>query len=160
MRDANRIDPLPDQIRDVWKQQPHMRFGQIMAVMACLENPCPELLHLEDDQLAHRIADYRASIEGGQFKLRYVRRRWDESRGDQNDNWGPSWWYFEIDVLNNVLRQIEDYDNGPTNGYDSKHEVDEMGGLSNQPLDNVTQDYEEISADLFDTIWSHCSNRT
>ncbi len=159
MRDPSRIDPLLEQIRDIWKQQPDMRLGQLMVVMARPAVPCPDLFHLEDDQLAHRVADYHTAIEDRQFKLRYVKRRWDESRGDKHDEWGSSWWYFELDAINNVLRQIEDYDNGPTNGYDTKRSSDEMGGLSETPLENVSEEYDAITAELFNTLWGNCSNR-
>lgn len=159
MRDPNRIDPLLEQIRDVWIQQPDMRLGQLLVVLAQPESPCPELFHLEDNQLARRLAAYRDTIEQGSLKLRYVKQRWDDSRGDEYDQWGQSWWCFEIDSLGYVLRQIEDYDNGPTNGYDRKHDEDQMGGLTDQPLDNVMEDYKEVSAGTFNSLWNSCSNR-
>ena len=63
MRDPERIDLLLDQIRAVWKQQPDLRLGQLMVVLARPATPCPELFNLEDDQLAHRIAEYKDTIE-------------------------------------------------------------------------------------------------
>lgn len=159
MRDPKRIDPILNQIREVWKQQPDMRLGQLMVVLARPANPCSELFHLEDDQLAHRINDYASALDDGNYKLRYVKRRWTKSRGDGRE-WGPSWWHFEIDALNNVVRQIEVYDTGPTIGYDSKHDEDEHGGLSNVPLERVNDEYEPITADTFNHLRSRCSNRT
>jgi hypothetical protein len=29
-------------------------------------------------------------------KTRYYKRRWDEVRGDEHNDWGPSTWYFEV----------------------------------------------------------------
>lgn len=158
MRDPNRIDPILNQLREVWKQQPDMRLGQLLVVVARPANPCPDLFHLEDDQLAHRINDYASALDNGKYKLRYVRRRLDESRGDGRE-WGPSWWHFEIDGRNNVIRQIEVYDNGPAIGYDSKRDEDELGRLSTVPLERVAEDYEPISAGTFNRLWSRCSNR-
>lgn len=42
----------------------------------------------------------------------YVKRHWNEPRGDEHDAWGTSWWYFEVDDEGRVLRQIEQYDSG------------------------------------------------
>ena len=159
MRDPNRIDLILNQLRDAWKQQPDMRLGQLLVVMARPTNPCPELFHLEDDQLAHRLNDYASALANGNHKLRYVKRRWDGSRGDGRD-WGSSWWHFEIDALNNVIRQVEIYDNGPTIGYDAKRDEDELGGLSKVPLENVVEEYEPIPMGTFNQLWSQCSNRS
>jgi len=71
-------------------------------------------------------ATYDRSVD----ERRYFRRCWDESRGDEWDNWGPSWWLFETDELGQVLRQLEIYDRGPRLRYDPTHPHDQYGGLA------------------------------
>ena len=158
MRDPNRIDPILNQLRDVWKHQPDMRLGQLMVVLAGPQDQHPDLFELPDHYLIRRLAAYRDAIEQGNLQQRYVKQRWDDSRGDEYDDWGPSWWYFEIDALGYVLRQIEDYDDGPINGYDKKHDEDRFGGLTDQPLDNVLKEYEQIPEETFSTLWRARTN--
>lgn len=38
---------------------------------------------------------------------RYYKRRWEESRGDDHDDWGRSTWYFEVADDGYPVRQIE-----------------------------------------------------
>ncbi len=158
MRNPIQIDSILDELRSVWKENPGMRLGQLMLALVKPSSPCPELFHLPDDQLAHRIQDYKEEMNQEKFKLRYVKRRWEESRGDGRE-WGASWWYFEIDAANNVIRQIELYDNGPSLGYDSNHQTDSDGGLSNTPLEDVLERFQATTADVFNELWSNCSNR-
>ena len=65
----------------------------------------------------------------------YFKRYWNELRGDEHDDWGCSWWYFETNDDGDVLRQIEVYDSGPALKYSELHVEDEYGGLSEKPLD-------------------------
>ena len=65
--------------------------------------------------------------------------------------------YFEIDADNWVTRQIEEYDDGPTLGYDSNLDNDEFGGLSTTQLDELEK-YIPYSVDEFNTLWSRRSN--
>ena len=85
--------------------------------------------------------------------LRYVKRRWDENRGDEHDDFGHSWWYFEIDPGYNVIRQIEQYDNGLIVGYDSQLLEDELGGLSTEPLETSLDGFEFTNAIEFNNLW-------
>ena len=48
---------------------------------------------------------------------RYFKRPWTESRGDQFDKWGYANYFFEVDANGYAIRQIEDYDKGPTLRY-------------------------------------------
>ncbi|TYC19040.1 hypothetical protein FXF52_38795 [Micromonospora sp. MP36] len=45
---------------------------------------------------------------------RFYRRRWNETRGDELDDWGRSLWYFEVDDDGWPVRQI-DADGRPHN---------------------------------------------
>jgi hypothetical protein len=60
---------------------------------------------------------------------RFYRRRWEESRGDEFDAWGHSFWYFEVDNDGWPVRQVEVYDTGPVLRYGPGHEEDQYGGL-------------------------------
>src|SRR5688572_29661958 len=111
MRDPERIERILAQIRMIWQTYPDCRLGQLIANLVRPQEPCPEIYNIEDDELEHRIDRYRRTFVVP-TSLRYFKRYW-ENRGDENDDWGHSWWYFEIDPANCVHRQIEKYDNGP-----------------------------------------------
>lgn len=64
----------------------------------------------------------------------YVKRHWNETRGDQYDAWGTSWWYFEVGTDGWVTRQIEQYNSGMQLRYGPEHEDDEFGGLAQAAL--------------------------
>lgn len=83
----------------------------------------------------------------------YVKRHWNELRGDEHDAWGTSWWYFEVDDNGWALRQIEQYDSGVRLCYSEQRIDDEFGGLSEKPLDLSEQEYITISSQDFDAIW-------
>ena len=83
----------------------------------------------------------------------YVKRHWDETRGDRYEAWGTSWWYFEVDGVGWVTRQIEQYDSGPLRCYSAAHERDEFGGISEKPLDLSEPGYIAISHQEFESIW-------
>ncbi|CAN5772665.1 hypothetical protein BH11MYX4_BH11MYX4_64860 [soil metagenome] len=88
------------------------------------------------------------------MSLRYYRRPWNESRGDQFDSWGRSVWYFEIDGEGYPARQIELYEHGPVLKYDSDHKEDEHGGLGDQPIDRDDFASFEIKPEEFEAAWS------
>ncbi|WP_432380615.1 hypothetical protein [Duganella sp. P38] len=83
----------------------------------------------------------------------YVKRYWNEPRGDEHDAWGVSWWYFEVDDNSGVLRQIEQYDSGMLLCYGKQHVQDEYGGLSDKPIDLSEAGYTTISSQEFEAIW-------
>lgn len=83
----------------------------------------------------------------------YVKRNWNEPRGDEHDAWGTSCWYFEVDDKGWVLRQIEQYDSGVRLCYGEQHVEDEFGGLSEKPLDLLEPEYNAISSQDFEAIW-------
>jgi hypothetical protein len=87
---------------------------------------------------------------------RYFRRRWDESRADEWDHWGPSWWLFETDEAGRVLRQLEIYDRGPRLRYDPAHPHDQYGELANVNSLWEAEDWTpwRIELEAFEAEWS------
>lgn len=83
----------------------------------------------------------------------YVKRRWNESRGDEFDSWGKSWWYFEVEIDGAVVRQIEQYDAGIVLKYGPTHSEDNYGFLSYQPLDMTEPEWESVEQAEFQRIW-------
>jgi len=67
--------------------------------------------------------------------MKYYRAEWNETRGDEYDNWGTSIWFLELDNENFPLRQIEVYQNGKRLKYDKVNFQDKFGMLGDQPLD-------------------------
>ena len=86
---------------------------------------------------------------------RYFKRRWDEPRGDDHDLWGHSTWFFEVGSGGLIVRQVENYDNGPVLRYGPDHEEDEYGGIGPDPLE-ATEDWSgwAISATEFEAAWT------
>lgn len=86
---------------------------------------------------------------------RFFRRRWDESRGDQFDNWGGAMYYFEVDDVGLSIRQVEMYDAGPVLRYGPAHEEDEFGQLGATQLDEL-EDWTTwaITPEDFEVAWS------
>lgn len=83
----------------------------------------------------------------------YVKRHWNETRGDQFDGWGTSWWYFETADDGGVIRQVENYESGVFLYYDAKRDVDSCGGLVLVPLDLSNPHYLYILKHQFEAIW-------
>lgn len=83
----------------------------------------------------------------------YLKRHWNELRGDAHHAWGTSWWYFEVDDKSWVLRQIEQYESGMRLRYDKHYTEDEFGGLAEKPLDLSLPGYSTISSQDFETMW-------
>jgi hypothetical protein len=87
--------------------------------------------------------------------MEYFCFHWEESRGDQHDDWGTSWWYFEVADDGYVERQIEQYANGTCLAYDRGHLEDRFGGLAEK---RVGRDdwpaLRESSAEAFEAVWS------
>lgn len=86
--------------------------------------------------------------------MRYFKRRWEESRGDQYDEWGPSTWYFEVGSDGYAVRQVEQYDDGTVLKYDDDHANDELGGLADQPLDVAEFTPFEVDRAAFENAWA------
>jgi hypothetical protein len=85
--------------------------------------------------------------------VRYYRRPWNETRGDEHDSWGRSVWFFEIDNEGFPSRQIERYESGPVLKYDATHREDQYGMLGDQRIDRDEFAPYEISAEEFSAAW-------
>jgi hypothetical protein len=86
--------------------------------------------------------------------MNYFKQHWDESRGDQYDNWGTSIWYFEVGTDRWITRQIEIYSNGNVLQYDKEHIGDQYGGLGDQALDEkCISSLLKIDQNEFEEIW-------
>jgi hypothetical protein len=90
--------------------------------------------------------------------LRHVKRHWNETRGDQQDAWGSSWWYFEVGDDGGVFRQVEQYESGDILHYSIDHDEDSYGGLAQVPLDLSESEYLHIPKEEFDEIWKNALN--
>jgi hypothetical protein len=87
--------------------------------------------------------------------IRWFRRRWEESRGDEFDCWGSATYYFEVDADGLPIRQVEQYDNGPTLRYGPDHLEDQYGGLSTSRLEEI-EDWTRyaVTSETFEESWS------
>jgi hypothetical protein len=84
---------------------------------------------------------------------RYYSRRWEESRGDAYDSWGPAVYYFEVSDDWATLRQVEVYDDGHVLRYGPENRGDEHGFLSENPGDPDEFVPFEIDGRSFEDIW-------
>jgi len=87
--------------------------------------------------------------------LKHVKRHWNETRGDQHDAWGTSWWYFEIADDGRVIRQVEQYDSGVLLHYGAEHDEDTYGSLAQEPLDLSESEYLYIPEQEFEQVWKN-----
>ncbi len=104
-----------------------------------------------------RWATAARSGQSGPVALHYIRRRWDESRGDSYDAWGPATYWFEVDDGLVPLRQIETYDGGQRLLYDQLHIEDDYGSLATVSLegwDGGDPWAFEVTRAEFDAEWS------
>lgn len=85
--------------------------------------------------------------------MKYYKKKWDETRGDEYDNWGTSIWYFEIDEKGYPNKQIEEYENGKILKYNSDNLEDEYGGLGGQAIDLEEFAEFEITKEEFYKVW-------
>ncbi|WP_444888657.1 hypothetical protein [Microbulbifer sp. JMSA008] len=86
--------------------------------------------------------------------MKYVKEYWDESRGDDFDHWGETWYYFEINESDNYAnRQICVYTIGNSLKYDRGDCIDdEYGFLCDQPIE-LNESTIEISQKEFEEVW-------
>ncbi len=86
--------------------------------------------------------------------MRYFKRHWNETRGDQYESWGKSVWFLETDKTGEVLRQIEIYKNGKVLKYDRQNIEDKFGGLADQKLDLNEFEQYSIEQEEFESKWT------
>ena len=85
--------------------------------------------------------------------MKYFKRSWEQSRGDEYDDWGTSVWFLEVHEGRWLNRQLQIYENGNVLSYDESHDLDEYGGLGDQEVDLVEFAEFEIDADQFEQQW-------
>ena len=86
--------------------------------------------------------------------MRYFKRHWNGSRGDEYDSWGVSDWWFETDNDGYVTRCIQRYQNGNVLLYTEFHKEDKYGMLPEGTIDLT--DFEDyiISKNEFEEIFN------
>ena len=84
----------------------------------------------------------------------YLKRKWNETRGDEYDHWGNSIWYFETNKRGTVLRQVEEYSIGIRLRYDTQYSTDLYGMLSDVELELSDSNFETITFTEFETKWT------
>ena len=62
MRDPERIEDVLAALRLAWQESPDLRLGQLVVIATRPSQPCPEVFHVEDDQLLRGLNAYRAQI--------------------------------------------------------------------------------------------------
>jgi len=86
--------------------------------------------------------------------MKYYKHPWNETRGDDHDDWGKSFWYFVVCCHSGITReQIEIYENGISLLYSEEVLMsDEYGGLSEVPFDLAELSSYEISKDEYESV--------
>ena len=85
----------------------------------------------------------------------YFRFHWLESRGDEHNDWGTSWWYLEVAENGRVERQIERYASGVELIYDRDQLEDQYGGLAEKTIDHEEwPELEPMVASDFNALWT------
>ncbi|MBL3655192.1 hypothetical protein [Fulvivirga sediminis] len=92
--------------------------------------------------------------------MKYFKRHWNESRGDEYDSWGTSYWWFETTDQGEVIRQMEFYDTGTVLKYHEHFREDEYGGLSEVSLDIEEFESFAISRSDFESQWNTSQHMT
>lgn len=79
--------------------------------------------------------------------MAFYRRRWNESRGDSHDDWGPATYYVWVHD-GRVEQQVEVYDAGVMLAYDRYHTEDEFGCMTSE-LDPSEWSAFEVDIDTY-----------
>ena len=86
--------------------------------------------------------------------MKYYKRNWEETRGDEFDNWEKSIWYFETENFGLPTKQVEVYGNGKILKYDQTKLEDEFGKLGDQEIDLDEFSKFEITELEFKKVWN------
>lgn len=62
MRDPERIEDVLASLRAAWQESPDLRLGQLVVIATRPSQPCPEVFHVEDDQLLRGLDAYRVQV--------------------------------------------------------------------------------------------------
>jgi hypothetical protein len=96
-----------------------------------------------------------AKQRAAQLKLRHFKCDRLETRGDAFAVWGKATYYFACDKDGLPIHQFEIYENGVALVYDDIHAADDLGMLTDKPLDLQEFASHEIALDQFwDTFGS------
>lgn len=92
--------------------------------------------------------------QAARVAMRYYRRHWSDTRGDEFETWGAATYYFEVGEDGWPIRQLEVYDAGPVLRYGPGREEDEYGQLRQARLDEL-EDWAPwaISQNEFEKAW-------
>ena len=86
--------------------------------------------------------------------MHYLKRKWEENRGDQFASWGCAVYFFETSSDLVPSRQLEVYENGNRLRYDQQHTHDQYGMLADQALDAEDFAPYSITEAEFDGAWN------
>ena len=84
--------------------------------------------------------------------MKYYFWHWDESRGDDYDNWGTSDWYYEIAYDESYNRVIQIYQSGDALFFSRDHSEDKYGFLPEGSFGNCEYGEQPISAEAFNKL--------
>lgn len=63
MRDPARIDLVLAALREAWLESPDLCLGQLLINAARPSDPCPEVFHMEDEELLRRLNSFRELVQ-------------------------------------------------------------------------------------------------
>ena len=102
-----------------------------------------------------KLRDYLIEITTKNHdSMHYFRRRWNETKLGESEEWGFSYWYFEVAPDGTVTRQMEVYDNGTILRYHAHHIEDQYGSLAEKPIDHREFHPYSISRSEFEESWA------
>lgn len=106
-----------------------------------------------DDERPGLSTDRKCLTQDFKTMPKYLKRHWNEGRGDEYDSWGACWWFLEVDANGEVTRQAELYENGRLLRYSAAHPEDEFGALAEVSIDTSDADYAAMAQGDFEKIW-------
>jgi hypothetical protein len=106
-----------------------------------------------------KISNHVTFNENGQLikidlKNQYFKSFWKEERTHNNENWGTSTWYFEIDHDGFPIKQLEIYANGKSLWYTRDKLDDKFGSLGDKAFEAEEFEPLLITKLEFDKTWS------
>ncbi len=74
MRDKNRIEPLLEQIKELWLKYPDLRLTQLLSNVAITDGwKDNDLYHLEDDKLSDAILKFELNLRQSESAHRRIK---------------------------------------------------------------------------------------
>ena len=65
MRDINRIEPLMNELTEIWYTVPDWRFGQLISNFKCyikFQHNIEDIFYIEDDKILEYIKEFKENI--------------------------------------------------------------------------------------------------